>query len=107
MSITFDNEADIIVWTLAKVLVIVEQRQYLFTAQCIWWIAALVPLDPALRYIIDNQKFPSECHKGDQIPELVLEVPKEISLLHHVIFSVDPFPKKARTQLRFSMKQIH
>ena len=49
MSITFENKADIILWTLAKLLVTFQERQYLFAAQCIWWIAALLQLDQALR----------------------------------------------------------
>jgi len=48
MSITIENEADIILWTVAKLLVTFKQCQYLFVAECIWWIAALVQLDPAL-----------------------------------------------------------
>jgi len=59
MSITFKNEANIILWTSEKLLVTFEERQYLFAARCIWWIAALVQLDPALRYFIDNRKFQS------------------------------------------------
>ena len=54
MSITFENESDILVWTFAKLIVTFQQHQYLFAAQCMWWIAALVQLDPALRYFIDN-----------------------------------------------------
>jgi len=47
-------------WTFGKLLVTFEQRQYLFAAQCIWWIAALVQLDPALQYFLNNCRFPSE-----------------------------------------------
>jgi len=60
MSITFENEANIILWSLAKLLVTFEERQYHFAAQCIWWIAALVQLDPALRYFIDHRELPSK-----------------------------------------------
>lgn len=48
MSITFENEADIMVWNVTQLLVTFEQRQYLFAAQCIWLIAALVQLNPVL-----------------------------------------------------------
>jgi len=58
MSITFKSEADIILWTLARLLVNFTERQYLFAAQCIWWIAALDSLDPALRQLLDHRKFP-------------------------------------------------
>jgi len=60
MSITFKNGVDILLWTLPKLLVTFEERRYLFAAQCIWWIAALVHLDPALRYFIETWKFPPE-----------------------------------------------
>jgi len=64
VSITFDNEADIILWTLAKLLVTFEQRQYLFVAQWIWWIATIVQLDPALQYFLRHHEFPSEMRKN-------------------------------------------
>jgi len=60
MSITFENEAGILLWTFGTLLVTFEQRQYLFAAQCIWRIAALVQLDPALQYFLNNCRFPSE-----------------------------------------------
>jgi len=60
MGITFENEADELLRTFAKVLVTFEERQYLLAAQCIWWIAALIQLDSALRYSFDNRKFCSE-----------------------------------------------
>jgi len=46
--------------TFAKLLSTFEQRQYLFAAQCIWWIAALVQLDPALSYYLEYWRFLSE-----------------------------------------------
>jgi len=60
MSITFEHEADIILWASVKLLVTFEEHQYLFAAQCVWWIAALFQLDPALRYFIDHRELPSK-----------------------------------------------
>jgi len=77
MSITFKNEADIIFWTLAKLLVTFQERQYLFAAQCIWWIGAFVQLDPALRFLIDNRELPSAWLNDDQTRADVIE--REIS----------------------------
>jgi len=37
-----------------------EVWRYLFAAQCIWWLAALVVLDPALCYFLDDLGFPSD-----------------------------------------------
>jgi len=56
-SITFKNEGDILLWTLAKLVVTFEEHRYLFAAQSFWWISALVQLDSALPYIIDTWKF--------------------------------------------------
>jgi len=60
MSNTSQNEANILLWTLAKLFATFEQCQYLFATQCIWWIAALFQLDTALRYFLKYLKFPSE-----------------------------------------------
>ena len=62
--------ADVLLWSFAKLLVTFQERQYLFAAQCIWWIAALVQLDPALRYLINNQKFLLETSSNTEKPEL-------------------------------------
>jgi len=40
MSITFQNKTDSILWTLDKLLITFQERQYLFAAQCIWLLAA-------------------------------------------------------------------
>jgi len=80
MSITFAREADILLWAFAKLLVTFQECQYLFAAQCIWWIAALVQLDAALRYLINNQKFPSglRSDKEERSP-ISLLIEREVS----------------------------
>jgi len=60
MSITFENEADILLWTIAKWLDRFKQRHYLYATEWIWWIVALVWLDPALLYYLEYRRFPSE-----------------------------------------------
>jgi len=60
MSITFENEANILMWTFGKSLATFEQRHNPFATQCIWWIAALVQLDPALSYYLEYWRFPTE-----------------------------------------------
>jgi len=67
MSITFENEANFILWTLPKLLAMFEQRQYIFAAQSIWWIAGLVQSDPALQYFLMYRKFPKdECDHNEE-----------------------------------------
>jgi len=73
MSITFKNEADIILWTLAKLLVTFEECQYLFAAQCSWWIATVVQLDPAVRFLINTREFPSALLSDDQTTADIIE----------------------------------
>jgi len=60
MSITFASEAKVLIRPFAKLLVTFQKRQYLFAAQCIWWIAALDQVGPVWRYVINNPKLPSE-----------------------------------------------
>jgi len=60
-------------------LVTFKQRQYLFGAQCIWWIAALVQLDPALRYYLDHQEFPSKIQQNNLREPSTISMNREIS----------------------------
>jgi len=59
MSITFEHEANILVWTFGKLITIFWEQQYLFVVQCAWWLSAVVGLKPALRIYLDHQWFPS------------------------------------------------
>jgi len=71
MSISFKNKSDRLLSTFAKLLVAFELPQYLFAAQCIWWIAMLVQLDPALQYFLDHREFPSEVWCHNEEPEII------------------------------------
>lgn len=42
ISITFMNEADIVLWVSARVIKNFHSKQYLFTVQCMWWLSALM-----------------------------------------------------------------
>lgn len=70
MRITFGNEADSLLWTFAKFFVMFEERQYLFAAQGMCWLAALVQFALPVRYLINDRKFPpDECRVMNvQIP---------------------------------------
>jgi len=54
MTITFENDSDVIVYTLEKVITFARETQHLFVANCVWWIAAVIGLDNGLRNYIDN-----------------------------------------------------
>ena len=54
MTITFANDSEIIVYTLEKIISFARENQYLFVANCAWWIAGEIGLDRGLVIHIDN-----------------------------------------------------
>jgi len=54
MSITFENENDVIVYALEKVISHARRTQQVFVAQCIWWLALVIGLEQGLINPIDN-----------------------------------------------------
>jgi len=54
MPITFENDSDVIVYALEKIISFARNIQYLFEANCVWWIAGIIGLDDDLRIHIDN-----------------------------------------------------
>jgi len=54
MPIIFENDSDIIVYALEKIISFARNIQYLFVANCVWWIAGIIGLDNDLRIHIDN-----------------------------------------------------
>jgi hypothetical protein len=57
MTITFDNDSDVIVYALEKTISFVQENQYLFVANCAWWIAGNIRLDSGLIVHINNLAF--------------------------------------------------
>jgi hypothetical protein len=54
MTITFETDSDVIVYALEKIVSLARERQYLFVANCVWWIASVIGLEPELVIYIDN-----------------------------------------------------
>jgi len=54
MTITSENDNDVIVYGLEKIISFRRERQNLFAAHCVWWIASLIGLDSGLVIYIDN-----------------------------------------------------
>jgi hypothetical protein len=48
MTITFENDSDVIVYTLEKIVFFARTNQYLFVANCAWWLAGVIGLDSEL-----------------------------------------------------------
>jgi hypothetical protein len=54
MTITFENDNDVIVYALEKIISFAREHQYFFVANCAWWIAGVLGLDFGLIIFIDN-----------------------------------------------------
>jgi len=65
MSITCSHKADVLLWNQAKLIATFHAKQYVFAAQCVWWISAIIGLQPVLVYFIDNQRFSSKADLGE------------------------------------------
>jgi hypothetical protein len=54
MTITFENDSDVIIYALEKIISFARENQYLFVANCVWWIAGVTGLDFGLTRYIDT-----------------------------------------------------
>jgi hypothetical protein len=54
MTITFENDNDIIVYTLEKIISYARNTQQIFVAQCVWWLASITGLEQGLTIHINN-----------------------------------------------------
>jgi len=54
MTITCENDNDIIVYALEKIVSYARELQYFFVGNCVWWIASVIGLDEQLWKYIDN-----------------------------------------------------
>jgi len=63
MTITFENENDIIVYALEKIICYARDNCYIFLAQSIWWIASVIGLAEGLATHIDNLRIRFEANQ--------------------------------------------
>jgi hypothetical protein len=54
MTITFENDSDVIVYALEKLISYARRTQQIFVAQCIWWLSSVIGLESGLVIHIDN-----------------------------------------------------
>jgi len=54
MTITFENDNDIIAYALEKIICYARDNRYLFVAQSVWWLASIIGLSEGLASHIDN-----------------------------------------------------
>jgi hypothetical protein len=77
MTITFENDKDVIVYALEKVISYARINQYIFLAQSIWWISSVIGLQEGLIIHIDNLQKREEVLKQAKSSEERREVPKQ------------------------------
>jgi len=54
MTITFENDNDVIVYALEKIICYARDNRYIFIAQSVWWISSVIGLSEGLATHIDN-----------------------------------------------------
>jgi len=54
MTITFEDNNDVIEYALEKVISYARGTQQIFVAHCVWWLALIIGLEQGLVNYIDN-----------------------------------------------------
>jgi len=54
MTITFENDNDVIAYALEKIICYASDNRYIFVAQSVWWIASVIGRSEGLATHIDN-----------------------------------------------------
>jgi len=53
MTITFENDNDVIIYALEKIISYTRKSKQIFVAQCVWWLASVIGLELGLIAHID------------------------------------------------------
>ena len=70
MTITFENDNDVIVYAFEKVISYARRTQQIFVAQVVWWLASIVGLEQGLITYIDTIQSRVEVSvRSEQVPE--------------------------------------
>jgi len=72
MTVTFENDNDVIVYALEKVIGYARRTQQIFVAQCVWWLASIIGLEQGLINHLDN------LHSREEVATAAEELSKEI-----------------------------
>ena len=64
MTITFEDEKDIIVYALETIICYARDNRYIFLAQSVWWIASVIGLSEGLSTHIDNLRICTQVYQS-------------------------------------------
>jgi len=54
MTLTFENDNNVIVYALEKIISYARQHQFIFVAQSVWWLASIIGITQGLAIHINN-----------------------------------------------------
>jgi hypothetical protein len=54
MTVSFENDNDVIIYALEKIISYARRTQQIFVAHCVWWLASIIGLEQGLVNYIDN-----------------------------------------------------
>jgi hypothetical protein len=75
MTITFETDSDVIVQALEKRISFAKENQYLFVANCAWWLAGIIGLDSGLTTFINNLEIWNRVRQ----PREISMIPRDIA----------------------------
>jgi hypothetical protein len=78
MTITFENDNDVIVYALEKVISYARRTQQIFVAQCVWWLASVIGLEAELVNHIDNLRKREDVLKQARVSQGRRDVTEEV-----------------------------
>jgi hypothetical protein len=82
MTVTFENDNDVIVYALEKIISYARKTEQIFVAQCVWWLASIIGLEQGLANYIDNiQSRTNTTVIPDNVPSVdrtVSPIPRDI-----------------------------
>jgi hypothetical protein len=76
MTVIFENDNEVIVYAVEKIISYARRTQQIFVAQCVWWLASVIGLEQGLVNYIDNIQARWETFV---VPEKTSEKRKSIS----------------------------
>jgi hypothetical protein len=84
MTLTFENDNDVIIFALEKVITYAKKTQQIIVAQCVWWLASIIALEQGLVNHIDNLE------KRKNLTELRQEIATEASQSRQSFLQFNP-----------------
>jgi hypothetical protein len=83
MTITFENDNDVIVYALEKIISYARKTQQIFVGHCIWWLASVIRLEQGLINYIDNLQQREDLVPASEKESSISRNPREDKRIPH------------------------